>query len=222
MRAIALVAALSCLVVRVVAQAQVWGQCGGVGWAGATTCASGSICTVLNDYYSQCVPGSASPSGPTTSVSSPASPSSPSSLPPTTTSSGPAPTGSQIRAVNDPVFHFYLQNHDGQVVLGPESSSGYFTISGGTIQLTGATPLFLNEDTTTTASYKPLTFNSTAVTTDWQLEGDTIITTSPRELNFLACATSDTNYYSIYLQTGNDQPVGQSCSMQSLHLPCLC
>ena len=102
---------------------------------------------------------------------------------------------------------------DGQVVLGPESSSGYFTISGGTILLNGASRLYLNEDATATTSYKALTFNSTAITTDWQLEGDTIITTSPRELNFLACATSDPNYYSVFLQTGNDQPTGQSCSM---------
>ncbi len=32
MKSITLAAALSCLVLRVVAQAQVWGQCGGVGW----------------------------------------------------------------------------------------------------------------------------------------------------------------------------------------------
>ncbi|KAF8600433.1 hypothetical protein BDV93DRAFT_588247 [Ceratobasidium sp. AG-I] len=32
-----------------------YGQCGGIGWTGATVCVSGSTCTVLNDYYSQCV-----------------------------------------------------------------------------------------------------------------------------------------------------------------------
>jgi acetylxylan esterase len=32
-----------------------WGQCGGIGYSGATTCASGSTCKVVNDYYSQCV-----------------------------------------------------------------------------------------------------------------------------------------------------------------------
>ncbi|RVD89041.1 uncharacterized protein DFL_000064 [Arthrobotrys flagrans] len=30
-----------------------WGQCGGIGWTGGTTCASGSTCQVLNPYYSQ-------------------------------------------------------------------------------------------------------------------------------------------------------------------------
>ena len=55
------------------AQSPVYGQCGGIGWcksshvlitsieyshaspAGATTCVSGSVCTKLNDYYSQCL-----------------------------------------------------------------------------------------------------------------------------------------------------------------------
>ncbi|KAF3156423.1 hypothetical protein TWF225_008742 [Orbilia oligospora] len=32
-----------------------YGQCGGIGYTGCTSCASGSKCSVLNDYYSQCV-----------------------------------------------------------------------------------------------------------------------------------------------------------------------
>ncbi|KAJ3481904.1 hypothetical protein NLI96_g7345 [Meripilus lineatus] len=32
-----------------------WGQCGGIGWTGATGCVSGSTCTKLNDYYFQCI-----------------------------------------------------------------------------------------------------------------------------------------------------------------------
>ncbi|KAI0481259.1 carbohydrate-binding module family 1 protein [Xylariaceae sp. FL0804] len=32
-----------------------WGQCGGTGFTGCTTCASGSACTKSNDYYSQCL-----------------------------------------------------------------------------------------------------------------------------------------------------------------------
>jgi lytic cellulose monooxygenase (C1-hydroxylating) len=31
-----------------------YGQCGGIGWTGPTSCAQGT-CTKLNDYYSQCV-----------------------------------------------------------------------------------------------------------------------------------------------------------------------
>ncbi|EGX54170.1 hypothetical protein AOL_s00004g203 [Orbilia oligospora ATCC 24927] len=47
----------------VVGQQSVWGQCGGIGYAGATVCASGSCCTYQNAYYSQCLPGSCNPSG---------------------------------------------------------------------------------------------------------------------------------------------------------------
>lgn len=32
-----------------------YGQCGGKGFTGATTCASGSTCKVQNDWYSQCI-----------------------------------------------------------------------------------------------------------------------------------------------------------------------
>ncbi|THH07422.1 hypothetical protein EW145_g3390 [Phellinidium pouzarii] len=39
------------------AQQSVYEQCGGIGWTGSTACISGSVCTVLNDYYSQCLPG---------------------------------------------------------------------------------------------------------------------------------------------------------------------
>ncbi|KAK6360082.1 hypothetical protein TWF730_006236 [Orbilia blumenaviensis] len=33
--------------------APAWGQCGGIGWTGCTSCQTGT-CKVLNDYYSQC------------------------------------------------------------------------------------------------------------------------------------------------------------------------
>jgi phospholipase/lecithinase/hemolysin len=41
------------------AQQVEWGQCGGIGWTGATTCVSGTVCTYSNAYYSQCLPGTA-------------------------------------------------------------------------------------------------------------------------------------------------------------------
>lgn len=108
-------------------------------------------------------------------------------------------------------------------VLGPEASSGYFIIDGIiALNNTDGSHKYLNVNESGTASYKPLTLDSVANTTDWALEGDTIITTTPRQLNFLACATSHVTIYSVYLQEGNDTPPGQSCSMISLHLPCLC
>lgn len=42
------------------AEGAAYAQCGGSGWTGATTCVSGYYCQYQNDYYSQCVPGSAS------------------------------------------------------------------------------------------------------------------------------------------------------------------
>ncbi|KAI0743572.1 hypothetical protein C8Q80DRAFT_1107408 [Daedaleopsis nitida] len=220
------------LAARVSAQSPAWGQCGGVGWSGSTTCATGSVCTKLNDYYWQCVPGAVT-SAPGTTVP-PSTPTVTVPQGPSTTSSAATPTGSQIRAVEAPVFHFYLQNKGmslrflaaalgGKPVLGPEASSGYFTI-GPSISLNNAdgSKVFLNLNSTATTSYKPLTLDAVALTTTWGLEGDTIINTAPRQLNFLACSTSDATVYDVFLQTGNDSPTDASCSMATLHLPCLC
>ncbi|KAK3304897.1 endo-xylanase [Chaetomium strumarium] len=66
----------------VLAQSPLWGQCGGQGWTGPTTCAAGSVCQKSNDWYSQCVPGTASSSA----APAPAETSK-------TTGSAPAPTG---------------------------------------------------------------------------------------------------------------------------------
>lgn len=44
----------------VVAQSGAYGQCGGTGWTGATTCVAGYVCVESSEYYSQCVPGTAS------------------------------------------------------------------------------------------------------------------------------------------------------------------
>ncbi|KAF9460689.1 hypothetical protein BDZ94DRAFT_1222542 [Collybia nuda] len=200
------------------AQSPAWGQCGGQGWSGSTTCVSGYTCTYSNPYYSQCLPGV----GPTT-VPSTTKPTTTIPNPTTSTSSGPIPTGSQIRTVQDPVYHFYLQNSGGIPVLGPEASSGRFTL-GSTISLNNASgsKLYLNIDNSGTQSYKSLTFGSTATTTNWGLEGDTIITTSPRQLNFIACPTNASTIYNVYLQQGNDAPAGKTCTLVTLHLPCLC
>ena len=51
--------ALISLVPFVAAQQAAWAQCGGNGFTGATGCVSGYTCARSNDYYSQCVPGSA-------------------------------------------------------------------------------------------------------------------------------------------------------------------
>ncbi|PKS07323.1 hypothetical protein jhhlp_005925 [Lomentospora prolificans] len=55
------------------AQQSGWGQCGGNGWSGPTTCVSGWTCTYQNDWYSQCLPGSSNPNPPTTTTQPPSS-----------------------------------------------------------------------------------------------------------------------------------------------------
>ncbi|EKM58509.1 glycoside hydrolase family 10 protein [Phanerochaete carnosa HHB-10118-sp] len=62
-------AALAVLLPFVQAQSPVWGQCGGIGWTGPTTCTTGNVCQEYSAYYSQCIP-----SGQATSVSSAPSP----------------------------------------------------------------------------------------------------------------------------------------------------
>ncbi|KAI0466236.1 carbohydrate-binding module family 1 protein [Xylaria cf. heliscus] len=105
----------------VIAQQQAWGQCGGINWSGPFTCVSGYTCSVLNDYYSQCVPGTATTgsvssttrttaTGTTTRASTTLS----TATITTTAGSGAYPTTLQsgyywVRAVASPNFHSYLQ-----------------------------------------------------------------------------------------------------------------
>ncbi|THH32244.1 hypothetical protein EUX98_g1959 [Antrodiella citrinella] len=68
--------ALVALIPFAVAQQAEWDQCGGIGWTGGTTCVSGTVCTVMNSYYSQCLPGTAAPPPPTSPpTSTPTAPS---------------------------------------------------------------------------------------------------------------------------------------------------
>ncbi|KAJ3031449.1 hypothetical protein HK097_005452, partial [Rhizophlyctis rosea] len=53
-------AALALVVPAAMAQSPLYGQCGGQGWSGATTCSQG-VCTYSNAWYSQCLPGSSNP-----------------------------------------------------------------------------------------------------------------------------------------------------------------
>ncbi|EKM81377.1 hypothetical protein AGABI1DRAFT_113024 [Agaricus bisporus var. burnettii JB137-S8] len=48
---------LAALVPLVAAQSPAWGQCGGNGWTGPTSCVSGYTCVEQNEWYSQCIPG---------------------------------------------------------------------------------------------------------------------------------------------------------------------
>ncbi|KAH8147414.1 uncharacterized protein LAJ45_08570 [Morchella importuna] len=199
-----------------------WGQCGGVTYSGDTTCVSGYACIKVNDYYFQCQPGTATVSASTASTTTTAV--TPTTA--TTTASGTAPTGTGqlIRGVSTPIYHLYLQSLGGVPVMAAEATAERFIISGSIQDTTSG--LYLNVDGSATTSYKAISFGATATTTGWGLEGDTIITTNAsvfgRQLNFLACETSTLGAYKLYLQTGSDTPSGETCTSQTLHLPCLC
>ncbi|KAF3927856.1 Exoglucanase [Dactylellina cionopaga] len=47
--------------VLVSAQQSLWGQCGGIGWTGATSCNPPAACSTLNPYYAQCLSSSGQP-----------------------------------------------------------------------------------------------------------------------------------------------------------------
>ncbi|KAK7013839.1 carbohydrate esterase family 16 protein [Favolaschia claudopus] len=65
----------------VAAQSPIWGQCGGTGWSGATTCVSGATCTFQNAFYSQCLPSTGTTTATTTTKSSTSASSTPPSTP---------------------------------------------------------------------------------------------------------------------------------------------
>ena len=50
-------ATLAVLFPLALAQSAEWGQCGGEGWTGPTTCVAGTTCVYSNPWYSQCLPG---------------------------------------------------------------------------------------------------------------------------------------------------------------------
>ena len=68
-------------------QQTVWGQCGGEGWKGPTSCVAGSACSTQNAWYAQCLPGA-----PTTAPAPTTSSTSRTTLTTTTTTSAGPPT----------------------------------------------------------------------------------------------------------------------------------
>ncbi|EGX51798.1 hypothetical protein AOL_s00043g817 [Orbilia oligospora ATCC 24927] len=83
---------------QVLAQAQPWGQCGGNGWTGPTSCVSGWCCQASNEWYSQCIQGSCGGGATTTTTVrttiTSAKTTTPATTTRTTTSSGANPTTS--------------------------------------------------------------------------------------------------------------------------------
>lgn len=89
---LAALAALATLVPNAVYAVPIYGQCGGLGWTGGTTCDTGTVCTYLNDYYSQCLPGTV-----TTTTSIPTTSTPITTISTTSTATAPAGTGLDAR-----------------------------------------------------------------------------------------------------------------------------
>ncbi|KAL4243794.1 Endo-1,4-beta-xylanase A [Abortiporus biennis] len=100
---------LAALIPRALSQSPVWGQCGGIGWTGPTTCASGTVCTEYSAYYSQCIPSSQAPPPPTTVAPPPPPPTSapPTSVPSTSAPSS-TPTGTGLNAIAKSIGKTYF------------------------------------------------------------------------------------------------------------------
>ncbi|KIM34247.1 carbohydrate-binding module family 1 protein [Serendipita vermifera MAFF 305830] len=225
-----LLLSLASLVATASAQVALYQQCGGKNWSGSTTCVSGATCQVLNEYYSQCLAGSNGATTVTSSavvtIGSTSQPPTP-TVTPTGTGTNTAPqstnssAGKQIRTNQTPVYHLYLQNIGGKPRLGPEATSGYF-VYGTTVGLVMAdgSKLYLNVDMSVSTSYKPISFGTTATTTNWGLSGDTFRVGNTQ--NLLVCPVSGSSAYDIYLQTGSEMLSSSCTNYITMHLPCLC
>lgn len=126
------------------AQQGMWQQCGGIGWSGGTTCVSGAVCTKINDYYFQCLQGTAATTSSTSSTTSSSGPtvvtSSTKTTTPvitTTTTTGPVvtvPPGGSLTMTGNP-FNGY------QIYANPYYSSEIHTLAIPTLTAAGKTAL---------------------------------------------------------------------------------
>ncbi|KAF8186343.1 hypothetical protein BJ912DRAFT_971451 [Pholiota molesta] len=220
------------------AQSPAWGQCGGQGWTGATTCVSGWVCTYSNAYYSQCLQGTAPPSsssgsstitstGPVTS--STPTPSSTSSAASGTTTL--APGYSFIRAVEDPNFHQYLQseilNSVGLAVLGSPTTAAQFqiTTAGQLIQNANGTPLYAIVETPANSTVTKLgvSWSTTPATSGtFVFSGDTVewsspTITRPQDNAWLVCPDAAGNRL-LYVNLGAyDYMTPAGCADETIH-----
>ncbi|ORY12400.1 glycoside hydrolase superfamily [Clohesyomyces aquaticus] len=122
MRQSELLFALAASASTVSAAQQPWGQCGGQGWAGETTCVSGWTCVVSNQYYSQCLQGTGGGNAATTlstKVAVPTSAVASSSAPaPTTGTGGSGRNGAQCS------IDAKWKTHSGKKYIGTCADSG--------------------------------------------------------------------------------------------------
>ncbi|KAF9485614.1 hypothetical protein BDN70DRAFT_927269 [Pholiota conissans] len=217
------------------AQAPAWGQCGGQGWSGATTCVSGWVCTYSNPYYSQCLQGTALPSSSTSTPTT--TPGSGTTTVPTTTTTASggsatlAPGYSFIRAVEDPNFHQYLQsetlNSPGPAVLGSPSTAAQFQITsaGQLVQNAAGTNLYAHvEDRANSTVVKLAVSWSTtpAASGTFVFSGDTVewsipTISRPQTNAWLVCPDAAGNRL-LYINLGAyDYMTPAGCADETIH-----
>lgn len=140
-----LVSYLSLLVAGVAAQQSAYGQCGGEGYSGSTSCTSGYTCTSDNPYYYQCVPGTASATATSATTSSKAT--SVVSLHPLELRAGPDSLEGPRKDGN---FHF--ANSDTTIVTSVTSSSTVSTTSAATTATSSKTSASTASKTSSSAA----------------------------------------------------------------------
>ncbi|KAG8971595.1 Endo-1,4-beta-xylanase F3 [Tulasnella sp. 425] len=110
------------------AQSQVWGQCGGIGWTGPTTCVAGNTCVWYSSYYSQCIPNSqvtttatkttttttTTPAATTTTTTTTSTPFTTVTSPPTTTTTSTTTTATTTTKVNSNSLDTKYKSHGKQ------------------------------------------------------------------------------------------------------------
>ncbi|KIK63548.1 glycoside hydrolase family 10 protein [Collybiopsis luxurians FD-317 M1] len=138
-------ALLLAFVTVVSAQSQEFGQCGGIGWTGPTTCVAGNSCVQLNPYFFQCLPSSStSGSGGSTSTAPAALPTGTSTASTNTVAKGIGKlyfgSATDNPELPDTAYETILNNTGffGQITPGnsmkwdaTEPEEGVFTFSGG-------------------------------------------------------------------------------------------
>ncbi|KAJ2902523.1 glycoside hydrolase 3 [Zalerion maritima] len=97
-------AALLAFLPTVKAVQSAWQQCGGIGWTGETDCVDGYYCYEQNDYYFQCIPGSAAETTTTAAPTTTSTSSSVDSGSSTTSSSSSEETGSSGSSAWDDAY----------------------------------------------------------------------------------------------------------------------
>ncbi|KAH6683872.1 glycoside hydrolase superfamily [Halenospora varia] len=100
------------------AQQVAYGQCGGSSWTGLTTCVTGYYCWYSNQWYSQCVPGTATSAGTTAATTSSTVVSSATSKPASTSTSAPAAAFTSFAKTAGSVFNI---NGKSQYFMGTNS-----------------------------------------------------------------------------------------------------